>query len=112
MAEREITWDTPFATDMIGGPNELAVWCESGDDAKEFLGYLLDNGCRWASSATDRSINWDSYREETVYFIHTKRTITFGDRDYVYRYSESENYFTCKYCGLVAPAIIDVEDLL
>lgn len=112
MAEREISWDTPFATDMIGGPNELAVWCKSYSDAKEFLSFLFDDGCRWAGSATDHSINWDSYREETVYFIHPKRTITFGDRDYVSRYGMDEMYSTCKYCGLGALAIVEVEDLL
>ena len=102
-------WKTCFDTSMIGGKEELAIWCENEADAADLINLLASHGCNWLGSSTLNQTHWRSYREETVYFITTNKTMQYGDRGYLGRHP-NEKYLTCRYCGSVA--IVEVEDLL
>ena len=104
-------WTTSFDVDMIGGDKELAIWCETEDNAKLLLEILSEYGCTWAGRAPAHSkTNWGTYKQETVYFVDKYKRLTYCNRDFV-GMNWDRKYDTCHFAN-ISVATVEVEDLL
>ena len=75
---------------------EKIYWCPREEDARALMGELHNLGyrCNSGDKLTANS-NWNSYREETCYFLDKDKTVTYTCRDYCYsRGYEFEEYST------------------